>query len=158
MLYSLLNMNFRLIILLLVVIPLTCAVISETKLANAQISLEPISGPITRPISYFTYKISGTVIYKVNPRILKIYGKKKNTYIEFPAKGVKIEATNTKTMEKVYAVTDQYGKYSLDVQPGTYKVVPSDSKNTRFLPAYYWQPINKDTNMPFSGYPKTWPL
>lgn len=133
MLYSLLNMKFKFIFLLLLVIPLTCAMLAQGKFADAKTSKNPVTGPITKPITYFTYKIGGIVNHKVLN--LKFFQ---------PAASVKIEALNKKTNEKFVTLTNSQGTFSLTLKEGTYTIKASDDKNTRFTPFSKTVNLNKD--------------
>lgn len=79
----------------------------------------PISGPITRPITYF--KIVGRVTVRWSNPIQ-------------PLAGIKVVATNISTQARTVAYTDTNGYYGLPVVNGTYFVRIRRQLGYRFIP------------------------
>lgn len=97
-------------------------ILAQINYVNVQASANPITYPITTPISYFT--LSGRVGYIVWPRIV-------------PAKNVKIQAVNTQTNQNTTTLTNSQGRYNIQVVPGQYRITASDSRGSRFNPSEY---------------------
>ncbi|MDO8657742.1 MAG: hypothetical protein Q7K55_03310 [Candidatus Levybacteria bacterium] len=113
--------------------------LNQIGMVNAQNASSALTGPITRPVTYFTYKISGKATYRF---LLSIN----------PAKNVLIEAKNIKSNEKYTVNTDLNGNYTLYVKNGQYLVKASDTKKTVFMPNYQYVNAVKDTlNINFQG-------
>lgn len=112
---------------------------AEFNLVNAQNSFFPSTGPITRPITYFTYKISGKVTYRFFYRIK-------------PAQDVLVEANKIYTNEVYITKTDANGNYAFSVKKGEYIIKASDQKRTVFYPrAQYVNSIKDIFNVNFVG-------
>lgn len=110
--------------------------LSQVKAVSA-VHLE--SNPLTAPVTYFLIK--GKVNYLWRGWLI-------------PARGVKVEAVNTRTNAAWTAGTDAGGSYIIGVEPGEYKVKASDNRNTLFAPAVrIVKVVNSDiSNISFFGY------
>lgn len=114
--------------------------LNQLSIVNAQ---ETSSSPITSPITYFTYRISGKVTYRFL-LLLK------------PAQNVSIGAVNIKSNEKYAAKTDLNGNYALYVNQGGYIIRAFDAKGTFFMPyATYVNAIKDIYNINFFGIPRS---
>lgn len=112
---------------------------AQFNLVSAQNASSALTGPITRPVTYFTYKISGKVTYRFL-LLLK------------PAQNVSVEAVGIKSNEKYVVKTDLNGNYTLYVKQGEYIIRAFDTKGTFFMPyAQYVNAVKDTLNINFEG-------
>lgn len=132
-------MKARLILASLIITLFGIAMSSQIKSVAAEVSTNPITGPISNPITYFTYKLSGNISYRISRWTT-------------PAKGVLVNIKNINT-GNVYSVkTDVKGNYSITLNNGTYNIKPF-AKRVRFIPEYALVNLNKDIqSINFVGY------
>lgn len=117
---------------------------SQINMVNAQ-TVTPLTSPITNPVTYFTYRISGKVTYtEITRRFFKSLK---------PAHNVIITAMDVKTRKTYTTKTDINGNYALNVNNGTYLIVPQDNnRRTVFTPSYRYINVTKNiTNLDFTG-------
>lgn len=133
-------MKFRLALITIILSAFGLILTSQINMANAQVGT-----PLTSPITYFTYRITGKVNYN---EIYRGFFRSSK-----PAQNVTITAVDVKS-NKTYSTTktDINGNYVLDVKNRQYLIIPSDSKRTLFTPSYAYINVTKNiANLNFTG-------
>lgn len=111
--------------------------------------------PAPKPVVQTTV-LSGTVNYRMITYLKWFNFVFPIQSIVTPASGATIELTNDQTREKVYASTNWFGVYSVNVKKGQYSVRVSDAKKTSFNPAVKAVDVTSNTsNILFEGVLQT---
>ncbi len=136
MLYTTSSMKIRNIILAIFVTVLAVFFYSQVTVALAQTGGQ--LSPLTSPITYYTYTLSGRIGYRLLNGLI-------------PAAGVRVQATNF-YHPKVYFVTqtNTNGYYSLKVTQASssavYTVLPNDGSNTSWTPSQIKTVVSDNLN------------